>query len=1610
MKFAPRDLCWSVSDDGLDRLLRDLAFAPRLERAGSFAPGERAGRFEILREIGRGGFGLVYEARDTELGRHVAIKVLRIALLREADEAAMLTRLRGEAEASARLSHPNVVTLHDFGMHGGVPFLVFELLPGETLRSRLRGGRLPLADALDVAVQAARGLAHAHQMAIVHRDLNPNNIFLLPDGRVKILDFGLARLREALAAPGERGGSSARAETGGAGTPAYMAPEQWEGTPASPASDVFSAGAMLYEMLAGQLPFAGPDGARAAGGEAPPLREVPGEIAALVARALRRKPEERFANGAALLAALLEAQRAGERPLDSGNPYRYLDAFTEADEGWFFAREGESARLRAMLATHALVGVVGPSGAGKSSLVQAGLVPRLRREGWTIAIVRPGADPLWALAEQARRQCEGAHGLESLAELAARPAVLGAVLRDHARKRGARVLLFVDQLEELYTHETPPEARAAFAAALLLAADDAGGPVRVVVALREDHLSRLSATAALRDELSRGLLLLGPPDAAGLVEALRGPARRMGYELEEGLGEEVAAALARDLPEGELVSTPLPVLQLTASRLWDKRDQGRRVLSFATLSQLRGVSGIIATHAEEVFQALGSAQERQTAKEILLALVTPERTARSEERTHLLERFAAPAGAARILEHLVRGRLLVALPAREAGQERVRISHEALVRGWGRLSGWLDELNDERARRDRLARAAAQWVDERRPAELLWSGKRLREELSLASRYAIPLSAPERAFLEESRARRRKQRLRGALSVLAAIALAGAATVGALRFYRSGEHRIAEASSSARVSAIVAAAAGAEDPLLGALLLSELDGLSEPPGGMRAARRIAQKPIPLHLLRGHEGPVLAVVFDRTGEHALTASFDGTVRVWRSDGRGDPVVLHGTSAVTSLALDASGKLVAAGAEDGSVRLWRWGEPSPAVSLGGNGHGAAIVQLAFSRDGARLLSASRDGAARVWPVDGPGPARVLHAGAGESTAAAFSPDGASVATGSRDGSVRIWPLAPPGGAPLLLRGHRGEITSIAFDAAGASLLTASADGAARLWRIRDGQELALLGGHAGPVRAACFSPDDRSALTASDDGTARLWTLGSAESPLILAGHTGALTAAAFSPDSALVATASRDGTVRLWPSGGPWQPRVLRLPPSQVVSDGSPAKIVDAHFARSYLLTQNTDGTVGIWRQGQAAPAILGKTSGVLFDVFLSPDDSRILGVAGDGEVLLWSAQGPAEPLRLRGHTGDVLQGAFSPDGSRVVTASRDGTARIFRTDGAGEPLVLKGHEGAVRFAVFTPDGERVITAAQDGTLRIWRADGQGEPRVLRGHENRVNSIDLSPDGGRFVSASFDGTARVWPLGGSAPPVVLRGHGGHVRSAVFSPDGARIATASADGTARVWRADGASEPVVLTGHEGMVLTVKFSPDGARVITNSLDRTVRLWRIDGIGEPEVFQGLDTDFSRDGSLIVTPLNEGAAHVWIIGWQAMLRALRSWTTVCLTAEERARFLAEPAAQARARYESCQRDYGRSAVATLPAVQPPKDPAASVLEPDTDIWALNYTEFDLPAPAPEPCRKACIEDARCRAFSVSPPGALGPKARCYLKDGPLDRRFKPGNVSGIVR
>jgi eukaryotic-like serine/threonine-protein kinase len=290
--------------------------------------GDSLGPYEILAPLGRGGMGEVYRARDPRLRREVAIKLLREGTVGEHG----LERFRRETRAVASLDHPNILAIHDMGMHGGVPYAVTELLDGETLAQRLQSGPLPPRTAAEFAAQIADGLAAAHTRGVVHRDIKPENIFLTQDGRAKILDFGLARIEKPTDDSLLSDTTEVDATRGHAvGTAGYIAPEQLRGKPADSRTDIFALGAVCYEMLTGRKAFLGPSAADrlAAVLHADPAGyaetgNIPEGLRRPILRCLEKEPADRYQSARDLLHDLRAWPIESGRAVSPHLPSKYV--------------------------------------------------------------------------------------------------------------------------------------------------------------------------------------------------------------------------------------------------------------------------------------------------------------------------------------------------------------------------------------------------------------------------------------------------------------------------------------------------------------------------------------------------------------------------------------------------------------------------------------------------------------------------------------------------------------------------------------------------------------------------------------------------------------------------------------------------------------------------------------------------------------------------------------------------------------------------------------------------------------------------------------------------------------------------------------------------------------------------------------------------------------------------------------------------------------------------------------------------------------------------------------------------------------------------------------
>ena len=491
----------------LSALLLELARTPDESRGsawkGVLRPGLVVGRLELVKEIGRGGFGAVWEARDEEHGRSVAFKAVVAgghALVRE-------ERILREAEVASRLTHPNIVALYDVGRCEYGPYLVLELLRGQTLAERLHESQLPFREAIRVSVEVVKGVAYAHSSGVVHRNLKPGNIFLCESGAVKVLDFGLAHAFGTRKLAG--------------GTPAYMAPEQWRGAPEDERTDVFALGVILFRIFANELPFPDDGGQTVKKPQSAPAMEVEGApaLGQLVSRMLEKDPVVRPRDAGEVLPVLSAVRDEVDRTPgpDVAAPVRMRPPTEEKPP------PPPPSRARWRLAALGLV----LAAVAAALALAASPVARLRLSDW----VHPGALPSEKqLAVLPFRDVGGGKAGEAFS------AGLGEMVTNKLRQleefKGLRVVSTSDVLRERVT--SAREARASLGATLALE-----GSVHW-------EANRVTVTANLVD--TRTLFVLSARDAQAPREdaalLLRLVVARVAEMLQLELGPEAGRDLA----------------------------------------------------------------------------------------------------------------------------------------------------------------------------------------------------------------------------------------------------------------------------------------------------------------------------------------------------------------------------------------------------------------------------------------------------------------------------------------------------------------------------------------------------------------------------------------------------------------------------------------------------------------------------------------------------------------------------------------------------------------------------------------------------------------------------------------------------------------------------------------------------------------------------------------------------------------------------------------------------------------------------------------------------------------------------------------------------------
>ncbi|PID58768.1 hypothetical protein CSB45_01860, partial [candidate division KSB3 bacterium] len=797
-------------------------------------------------------------------------------------------------------------------------------------------------------------------------------------------------------------------------------------------------------------------------------------------------------------------------------PYRGLEVFREQDADLFFGRADLVGTLQQMVAQQPFVAVIGASGSGKSSVVYAGLIPLLRRLGqWHIACFRPGKRPFHALAAALvpllEPELDVIDRIKTIKKSGQTLTDGGLTIADivaaiQEKEPDTCLLLFADQFEELYTLCPAGASRERFLDGMLQIFERSNtSKVCWLLTLRADFLSQVLEYDPLAKMLDRY-----PPKLSGRMteEQLRAvieePAQKKEVSLEPGLSDRILRDAGQEPGH-------LPLLEFALQALWQR--MSGRCLTHAAYDEIGGVNQALMRHADAVLARFETPEAQAKVRRVLVQLVSP------GLGTQDTRQVASRAQVAdwEIVQRLANARLVVTSRSEESQEETVEVVHEALIRHWQPLQAWMQEDREFRVWQNGLRQAIRDWDKTRNDDGALLRGARLIEAEEKLAQDADALSDDEKAYIEASLAlrrdeeRRRKGRTLGlAIGFVLALILAGLAillwqraeqqsTIAQQEQARAEQ----EKNNALRTQSLFLADLARQENEKKSYLKAVLLALEALPQNMTQANRPYVPEAELQLfygatylakyrfLEGHTGSVWSAAFSPDGRRIVTASRDGTARVWDAATGAELACLTGHEGfVESAAFSPDGTRIVTASWDGTARVWDAATGAALARL--SGHEGGVLSAAFSPDGTRIVTASRDGTARVWNAATGAELARLNGHTGWVHSASFSPDGTRIVTASWDGTARVldWDAAT-GAALARLTEHADEVLSAAFSPDGTRIVTASRDETVRIWDAATGAALARLSGHEDDVLSAVFSPDGTRIVTASDDKTAWVW---------------------------------------------------------------------------------------------------------------------------------------------------------------------------------------------------------------------------------------------------------------------------------------------------------------------------------------------------------------------------------------------------------------------------------------------------------------------------------------------------------------------------------------
>jgi len=1400
--------------------------------------------YELVKELGRGGFGAVYRAHQALLKRDVAIKVI---LPKYANKPDFIKSFEVEAELIARLEHPFIVPLYDYWRDPKGAYLVMRLVSGGSLRDVIEERPLTLEEIANVLDQIGTALYVSHRDNVIHRDIKPDNILVDKDFNAYLSDFGIAK---------ETGIEDDSEDDSVSGSLHYIPPEQIQGAPVTPQTDIYALGWVLYEMLAGEHPYEGATASviimRHITEPTPDIGEKHPEYKdfnAIIQRATAKDPEERYESTVEMARAFREAlslstgavshstQTGGWdfsnddldtfnfEEIEIPNPYKGLQAFQESDSGKFYGRsalvEQLLSRLTEATELQRFLAVIGPSGSGKSSVVKAGVIPALREgrlpgsENWLITETIPSINPFTQLetsllrvavndVPNVREELKKEHGLHRMIETMLPP--------------DSQLVLVVDQFEELFTLVDDEKLRNRYLDNLIHAFSNENSRIRLIITLRADYYDKPLHYRSFGEVLRRRTEVVLPLSREELAETIERPAGDLMVMYEPGLVETIIADV------GEQPST-LPLLQYALTELFEKR-MGYS-LGLDMYHDVGGVTGALARRADELYTDL-DADGQEAVRQLFLRLVNVgeggENTRRRVRRSELPD---APMMEV-VIEMYGSSRLLTFDRDPFTREGTIEVAHEAIIRRWERLAEWIEESRESLQIQSRLTTATQEWQQADQDPAYLASGVRLVQFESLDETDAV-LTAFETDFLKQSIDNRdEKRRLEDArkehelqlqkqatsrLRYLAGVMVVFLIVAIALSLLAYQGQVEAEANEALAVAA--QATSERQSVLSGSRALAgRLDEIAE--NDPFIAYALAEE-----LLETVVDPPPSMVSDAIGT-ILTV---GIVRRIEVEGEQPPRVV---------AFSADGNTIISGSSDG--RLAAWDTESGELIRDYNSDDVEIVAIDLVPNTNEFITINDHRLLQRWELDNVEPIEIAFPDQQQIRALDFTHDGQFAIMGDGGGTIIVIDYESNNVARSF-QTNEGTILEIAISPTDTIGATAGTDNVMAIFNYETGDVLHQITAHTDLVFDVEFTSDGQHVISSSTDGQVLVWDV---------------ITGEQFS-----IISDSRDAIFD-----------------STVTSDGL------------HVLSVGQDENLIVERLSPVFPRVLSGHRDAIFSVDISPDDTRAVTASTDGTLVIWSLDKSERidqfPLNISTSRG--IQ--HMPDGERLLVNINDNAVLMW--DWQSNQILQRYEaedETSILSTILIPGRDEFIAGTGDG--RVLRFDiASGEIiSVYDGHDQRVWSGIPLADGKRFLSASLDTTAKLWDIDRGEILQEYAGlHTDEAISAQPSPDMRFVATSSADTTIGIWNLESGELITQLTDHTRPVIRVAFSTDSSLMLSHSLDGSILLWDT---STWEVIRSLDghnravmrVHFLDDPTFAVSVSWDETAILWDVETGTILR-----------------------------------------------------------------------------------------------------------------------------------